>query len=307
MNKKSSIAVIGSSNTDMVIMTSRFPAPGETILGGEFFMNAGGKGANQAVAAARCGGKVSFIGKLGRDIFGDLAAANIESEGIDVSALSRDPDAASGVAQITVDRTGENSIVVAAGANLELHRSDIDQAIEQIRKADIVLMQLEVPIDTVLYAARKAHEMGKRVMLNPAPAMALPDELFNYLFMLTPNESETERLTGITVRDASSAGKAARSLQMKGVENIVITMGSEGAFVYADQLNEIVPAFEVTALDTTAAGDCFNGVLAVEIGSGAGLLESVRFANRAAAIAVTRPGAQDSLPMRDEVENSLRC
>ena len=181
MNKKSRITVIGSSNTDMVVMTSHFPAPGETILGGEFLMNAGGKGANQAVAAAKCGGEVFFIGKVGQDIFGENAVKNIQKEGIDVSGISTDPVAASGVAQIIVDKKGENSIVVAPGANLKLNRSDIDHVIELIEQADIVLMQLEIPVDTILYTAKKAHKLGKKVILNPAPATSLPDELFEYL------------------------------------------------------------------------------------------------------------------------------
>lgn len=305
MNKKSRITVIGSSNTDMVVMTSHFPAPGETILGGEFLMNAGGKGANQAVAAARCGGEVFFIGKVGKDIFGDNAVKNIKNEGIDGSGISSDPDAASGVAQIIVDKNGENSIVVAPGANLKLNRSDIDHFIGQIEQTDIVLMQLEIPVDTIFYAAKKAHGLGKKVILNPAPATLLPGELFEYLYMITPNESETELLTGIKVTDQSSAMEAAQVLKKRGVENVIITMGSKGAFVSTDKLNQIVPSFEVKAVDTTAAGDCFNGVLAVGLGNGMDIIESIRFANRAASIAVTRAGAQVSLPTRKEVENSL--
>ena len=302
MVKKPSITVIGSSNTDMVVMTSHFPAPGETILGGEFLMNAGGKGANQAVAAARSGGRVSFIGKVGSDIFGENAIENIKNEGIDVSGISTDPDAASGVAQIIVDKNGENSIVVAPGANLNLTRDDIDDAETQISRADILLMQLEIPVDTIIYAAKKAHSLGKKVILNPAPATELPDELFEYLYMITPNESETELLTGIKVTDQSSAAKAAQVLKTRGVENVIITMGSQGAFVFTDEVEQIVPAFEVQAVDTTAAGDCFNGALAVGLGRGMDMIESVRYANRAASIAVTRAGAQVSMPYREEVE-----
>ena len=305
MVKKPSITVIGSSNTDMVVMTSHFPAPGETILGGEFLMNAGGKGANQAVAAARSGGRVSFIGKVGSDIFGENAIENIKKEGIDVSGISTDPDAASGVAQIIVDKNGENSIVVAPGANLNLTRDDIDDAETQISRADILLMQLEIPVDTIIYAAKKAHSLGKKVILNPAPATELPDELFEYLYMITPNESETELLTGIKVTDQSSAAKAAQVLKTRGVENVIITMGSQGAFVFTDEVEQIVPAFEVQAVDTTAAGDCFNGALAVGLGRGMDMIESVRYANRAASIAVTRTGAQVSMPYREEVEAGL--
>jgi ribokinase len=305
MVKKSSITVIGSSNTDMVVMTSHFPAPGETILGGEFLMNAGGKGANQAVAAARSGGKVFFVGKVGTDIFGENAIENIKKEGIDVSGISIDPDAASGVAQIIVDENGENSIVVAPGANLKLTRNDIDHAESQISQADILLMQLEIPVDTIVYAAQKAHKLGKKVILNPAPATELPDELFEYLYMITPNESETELLTGIKVTDQSSAAEAAKALKTRGVGNIIITMGSKGAFVFTDELEQVVPAFDVQAVDTTAAGDCFNGALAVGLGTGKDLIEAVRYANRAASIAVTRAGAQASLPYKKEVEAGL--
>ena len=305
MKKKSNITVIGSSNTDMVVMTSHFPAPGETILGGEFLMNAGGKGANQAVAAARSGGQVSFVGKVGTDIFGENAIENIKKEGIDVSGISTDPEAASGVAQIIVDEKGENSIVVAPGANLKLSKADIDKAENQISKADILLMQLEIPVDTIVHAAKKAHSLGKKVILNPAPAQELPNELFEYLYMITPNESETELLTGIKVTDQSSAAEAAKALKTRGVENIIITMGSQGAFVFTDELEQIVPAFEVQAVDTTAAGDCFNGALAVGLGLGMNMIESVRYANRAASIAVTRAGAQVSMPYREEVETGL--
>lgn len=305
MKKTSKIAVIGSSNTDMVVRTPHFPAPGETILGGEFLMNAGGKGANQAVAAARSGGEVFFIGKVGSDIFGKNSIKNIKKEGIDVSGISTDPEAASGVAQIIVDEKGENSIVVAPGANQKLSREDIDNAEDQIRQADILLMQLEIPVDTILYAANKAHRLGKKVILNPAPATQLPDDLFTSLYMITPNENETELLTNIKVTDESSAAEAAKSLKNRGVRNVIITMGSKGAYVYTDELKQMVPAFDVQAVDTTAAGDCFNGALAVELSRGMDMIESVQYANRAASIAVTRPGAQASLPNREEVESSL--
>ncbi|TVQ07434.1 MAG: ribokinase [Balneolaceae bacterium] len=304
MAKKSKITVIGSSNTDMVVMTSHFPAPGETILGGEFLMNPGGKGANQAVAAARLGGSVTFIGKVGSDIFGDEAVENIKKEGIDVSAVTRDEKAPSGVAQILVDSKGENCIVVAPGANLNLNRTDIDNAMEKILNADILLMQLEVPIDTVVYAAKKAHRAGVKVILNPAPAAQLPDELYECLYMITPNESETELLTGVKVTDETSALEAADVFKAKGVESTIITMGSKGAYIFSDEWKGTVPAFEVNPVDTTAAGDCFNGALAVALAQSDGLSDAVVFANRAASIAVTRAGAQASLPFRAEVEEA---
>ncbi len=302
MGKKSKITVIGSSNTDMVVMTSHFPAPGETILGGEFLMNAGGKGANQAVAAARLGGDVSFIGKVGADIFGEEAINHIKKERIDVSAITRDEKTPSGVAQIIVDSKGENCIVVAPGANMKLNRADIDNALEKINLAEILLMQLEVPIDTILYAAKKAHQAGVKVILNPAPAASLPDELYHYLYMITPNESETGLLTGIKVTDEASAFKAAMIFKERGIEITIITMGSKGAYVFSDDWKGAVPAFEVKPVDTTAAGDCFNGALAVALAGGTTLKEAVTFANRAASIAVTRAGAQASLPFIEEVD-----
>jgi ribokinase len=302
MDNRSKITVIGSSNTDMVVMTSHFPAPGETILGGEFLMNAGGKGANQAVAAARLGGDVTFIGKVGADIFGIEAVNNIQKEGIDVSAVTRDDKTPSGVAQIIVDEKGENCIVVAPGANMNLNRADIDNSLEQILNADILLMQLEVPIDTVVYAAKKAHQAGVKVILNPAPAAKLPDELYEYLYMITPNESETELLTGIKVTDEASALEAAAIFKERGIEITIITMGSKGAYVFSDEWKGTVPAFYVKPVDTTAAGDCFNGALAVALGSGIALKKAVTFANRASSIAVTRAGAQASLPFIEEVK-----
>ena len=302
MGKKSKITVIGSSNTDMVVMTSHFPAPGETILGGEFLMNAGGKGANQAVAAARLGGDVTFIGKVGADIFGEEAVNHVKKERIDVSAITRDEKTPSGVAQIIVDSKGENCIVVAPGANMKLNRADIDNALEKINLAEILLMQLEVPIDTILYAAKKAHQAGVKVILNPAPAASLPDELYHYLYMITPNESETGLLTGIKVTDEASAFKAAMIFKERGIEITIITMGSKGAYVFSDDWKGAVPAFEVKPVDTTAAGDCFNGALAVALAGGTTLKEAVTFANRAASIAVTRAGAQASLPFIEEVD-----
>ncbi len=305
MNRKNNITVIGSSNTDMVVMTSHFPAPGETILGGEFFMNAGGKGANQAVAAARLGGNVSFIGKVGDDIFGEQARANIKKEGINVSALTTDADTPSGVAQIIVDEKGENSIVVAPGANLKLAPADIDRAESQLTNANIVLMQLEIPVDAIIHAAKKSKDSGAKVILNPAPAAELPDELFENLYAITPNESETELLTGIKVTDETTALTASKTFREKGVEIVVITMGAQGAFVYSDDFQGMVPGIEVQAVDTTAAGDCFNGALAVALSEGMKIEEAIRFANKAASIAVTRRGAQASMPSRAEVGAGL--
>ena len=301
MNAKR-ITVIGSSNTDMVIKTIKLPVPGETILGGNFFMNPGGKGANQAVAAARLGGKVTFVTKTGNDIFGKQSLKIFEDEGIDTRYVTTDPKNPSGVALITVDGKGENCIVVAPGSNGTLNRKDIDYAKEDIRTSGIILMQLETPIETVLYAAEIGSKSGCKVILNPAPAQKLPDALFKHLFLITPNETETEILTGVKVKNITSAQEAARILIKKGVKNVIITMGSKGAFLFNTDESKLIPTVKVSAVDTTAAGDVFNGALTVGISEGLPIPEAIVFANKAAAISVTRMGAQSSAPYRKEVK-----
>jgi ribokinase len=295
------ILVIGSSNTDMVIKTNHFPAPGETILGGRFLMNAGGKGANQAVAASRLGGVVTFIGKIGDDIFGKQAVQQLEDEGINVDFVAVDPENPSGVAMISVDRNGENLIVVAPGSNGTLSPADFDKATAELDESEFVLMQLEIPIPTVEYIAQKAAKKLKKVVLNPAPAAVLSDELLRNLYLISPNETEAEILTGIKVTDEQSALKAATILHEKGVEIVIITMGAVGAFLLADGKSEIIKAPKVDAIDTTAAGDTFNGSLLVALSEGKTIQESIAFANKAAAISVTRIGAQSSVPFRKEI------
>lgn len=295
------ILVVGSSNTDMVIKTNHFPAPGQTILGGTFLMNAGGKGANQAVAAARLGGIVTFVGKIGNDIFGKQAIQQLEDEGINVNFVAVDPENQSGVALITVDRKGENSIVVAPGSNGTLSPADFDKALAELDKSEFVLMQLEIPIPTVEYIARIAAQKQKKVVLNPAPAAGLTDELLQDLYLITPNETEAELLTGIKVTDEQSALKAASHLHKKGVEIVIITMGAAGAFLLNDGKSEIIGAPKVEAVDTTAAGDTFNGALVVALSEGKSIQESIAFANQAASISVTRIGAQSSVPFRKEI------
>lgn len=297
------ILVVGSSNTDMVIKTNHFPAPGETILGGQFLMNAGGKGANQAVAAARLGGKVTFVGKTGNDIFGRQAIQQLANEGINVEYMVTDLENPSGVALITVDHKGENSIVVAPGSNGTLNEADFDKAIVALDHAEYVLMQLEIPLSTVEHIAALAFDKQKKVILNPAPAAKLSDELLSKLYIITPNETEAELLTGIKVTDELSALKAATFLHEKGVEIIIITMGSAGAFILANGQSEIINTIKVEAVDTTAAGDTFNGALTVALSEGKTLKESILFANKAAAISVTRIGAQASVPFRNEITN----
>jgi ribokinase len=300
MNPKK-ILVIGSSNTDMVIKTNNFPAPGETILGGRFLMNAGGKGANQAVAAARLGGMVTFIGKIGDDIFGKQAVQQLEDEGINVNFVAVDHENPSGVAMITVDHKGENSIVVAPGSNGTLSSGDFNKALSELQDAEFVLMQLEIPIPTVEYIAQIAAQKQKKVILNPAPAAELSDELLQNLYIITPNETEAELLTRIKVTDEQSALKAAEALHEKGVEIVIITMGAAGAFLLINGESEIIQAPKVEAVDTTAAGDTFNGALVVGLSEGKSIQESIAFANKAAAISVTRIGAQSSVPYRKEV------
>lgn len=292
------ILVIGSSNTDMVIKTDKLPAPGETILGGIFLMNPGGKGANQAVAAARLGGKVTFITKRGNDLFGNQAVGLLMREDIDTQYVVKDTELPSGVALITVDSTGENIIVVAPGSNSNLLQDDIPTKIFETGKFEILLLQLEIPISTVEYSAVTASENGIKVILNPAPAQKLSDNLLKHTWLITPNETEAEILIGITVHNISTAENAASSLQKKGVKNVIIMMGASGAYIKSESFTGMVPGIKVKAVDTTAAGDVFNGALAVALAEGKDMEEAVAFANKAASISVTRMGAQASAPYR---------
>jgi len=300
MNQK--ILVIGSANTDMVIKTKHFPLPGETVLGGKFMMNPGGKGANQAISAARLGGQVTFITKIGNDIFGRQALQQFLKEGVDADYVISDPDNPSGVALITVDEKGENTIVVAPGANGTLHPEDVAKAEVVFKEAAIVLMQLEIPIATVQFAANLAARYGKKVILNPAPAAPLPEELYRNVTLITPNRSEAEALSGVAIKDLTTAEQAAQKLRAKGVAHVVITLGTEGAFVYDGSMAKLIPATPVVAVDTTAAGDVFNGALAVALSENLALDKAVEFANQAAAISVTRMGAQASAPFRKELQ-----
>lgn len=299
---KDKIVVIGSSNTDMVVKSERIPVPGETILGGTFMMNPGGKGANQAVAAARLGGNVTFIAKAGNDIFGRQAVEGYKKDGINTGFIFTDAENPSGVALITVDSKGENCIVVAPGANASLDRADIDIAREEIENAGIVLMQLETPMDTVCYAAEMAAAKGIKVVLNPAPAAMLPDKLLENLYMLIPNETEAEILSGVKVTDCESACRAASVISSKGVDIVVVTMGSRGALVKSGGDFYEVPSVKVKAVDTTAAGDTFCGALCVALSEGRDIADAVRFANKCASVSVTRMGAQASVPYRREID-----
>jgi ribokinase len=299
--QNTSIVVVGSSNTDMVVKAPHLPVPGETILGGTFFMNAGGKGANQAVAAARLGGNVSFIARLGDDIFGKQALQLFNEEGINISYIITDAQYPSGVALITVDEKGENCIVVASGANAALMPADLQHADRVIEEANIILMQLEIPLDTVIHVAQKAYRANKKVILNPAPACPLPDALLQHIAIITPNQKEAEMLTGIAVNDDITALEAAVALHNKGIEQVIITMGAQGALVYSDNEYRIIAPPKVVPVDTTAAGDVFKGALAVALAEGRDIFEAAGFACRAAAVSVTRLGAQASAPWRREI------
>jgi ribokinase len=299
------IVVVGSSNTDMVIKTGRIPTPGETVLGGEFYMVAGGKGANQAVAAARLGADVTFVARVGGDIFGETAIRNFEMDGIRTDFIVRDAAAASGVALIFVDESGENAISVASGANARLSPADVARAEPRIAEADVVVLQLEVPLETVQAAIDLAKQHGRRVLLNPAPAQEVPEALLRRVDVLTPNETEAEMLLG--GRDAGLGGVAAtaQALRTRGVETVIVTMGKEGVFVVGAEEEYHLPGRRVTAMDTTGAGDAFSGALACAWAGGLALRAALDFAIAASALSVTRMGAQSSLPTRDEVERFL--
>ena len=295
------IVVVGSSNTDMVVRVPHLPAAGETVLGGTFVMAAGGKGANQAVAAARLEAGVTLVARVGQDLFGEAALTGLRREGIDTRFITVDPEAASGIALIYVDASGENSIAVAPGANARLSPDDILHARQTIETADALLLQLEVPLETVLAAAETAHRAGVRVILNPAPSSPLPARLLPCLDVLTPNESEAAFLSG----EAGAGERQAQRLIEQGAGTVIVTLGAQGALVATSDDAQQVPSFAVKALDTTAAGDAFNGGLAVGLADGMPLAEAARFANACGALAAMRLGAQPSLPTASEVRAFL--
>lgn len=306
--KRPKIVVVGSSNTDMVVKSRRIPAPGETVTGGTFVLAPGGKGANQAVAAARIGAEVTFVARLGADGFGDQAIAGYERDGILTDLIVRDPSNHTGVALILVDDKGENSISVASGANHALSPADIDHAAGRIREANVLVLQLETPIETVTRAAEIAAAAGVIVILDPAPApdASLPGTLLRHVSCIKPNETEAERLTGLPVRDEPSARAAAAKLLTMGPRYAIITLGAKGALVADSNGMTLVPTTQIDAIDSTAAGDAFTGALACGLGSGLPMPEAVRLASLAGALSATRMGAQPSLPTRAELESFCR-
>ncbi len=295
------VVVVGSSNTDMVVRLPVLPSPGQTVLGGDFYQAAGGKGANQAVAAARLGAEVRLVARVGDDDLGREAIRRFRAEGILTDTVVVDPDAPSGVALIMVDARGENMIAVASGANSRLSPADVD-AVAGHLSGSVLLVQLEVPPATVEHAVSLARRAGAKVILNPAPALSLPDSLLRQVSILTPNEGELAVLAGRPVQDPDTARKAAAGLLERGVETVIVTLGSQGALVVDAAGSRLEPGRRVEAVDTTAAGDAFNGALAWALADGLPLDEAVRLANRAASISVTRPGAQPSLATRQELE-----
>jgi len=303
---KPSICIVGSSNIDLVVKSKRLPLRGETILGGEFLMVPGGKGANQAVAAAKLGAEVFFIAKLGNDIFGTQSFTNFKKEGVNTRFVTRTDKASSGVASIAVDEGGNNTIVVAPGANHLLTPQDVKKARSQIASCGAVVAQLEIPLKTVEFTARLANKFGIPFILDPAPARKLSNELLAKTDIIKPNETEAQILTGIEVANIHTAAKAAKKLLSRGVKTVIITMGSKGCFLMNNQISEFFPARKVKAVDSTAAGDAFVGGLAFCIAQGKSITEAIKFAGSVAALSVTKMGAQSSMPDMKEVEKFIK-
>ena len=292
------LVVIGSSNMDLVVSTEHFPLPGQTVMGNKFMTNFGGKGANQAVAASLLGGDVTFICKVGNDNYGREMIEKFQKDGIDTQYVTATDQAATGIAVITVDANGENTIVVASGANGLLASEDIRNAEPAISQADVLLMQLETPIEPLCTAAQMAHEKGKYVILNPAPApkAPLPSDMLRHIDLIIPNETEATSITGVEISDLQSAERAMKALKELGAKDVMITLGEKGVLAYEDVKVKLFPACKVQAIDTTAAGDTFCGALSVAICQGREMKEAIAFANKAAAYTVQHEGAQCAMP-----------
>lgn len=302
------ILVVGSSNTDLILKVPDIPRPGETVLGTEFLTAPGGKGANQAVTAARTGGKVSFIAAVGDDDYGKNSVEGYRLDGIDTGHIKVCRNVPSGIALINVSSRGENAITVASGANHKLEPEDLRAAEEAFRQADILLVQLEIPYKTVYEAIKIASVHDTLIILNPAPAGDLPEEILQDTDILTPNETEAEKLTGILAASDKEAAEACSRLHGRGVKKIILTMGAKGAYLSDPDsgIRQMVPGFSMEAVDTTAAGDVFNGALAVALNEGTGLPAAVRFAHAAAALSIGKIGAQPSIPARSEIDRFLK-
>lgn len=306
MKSTAKLVVLGSINADHILNLNHFPTPGETVTGQDYQVALGGKGANQAVAAGRSGADIAFIACVGDDDTGNKVCQQLASDQIDISAISTVPDATTGVALIFVNRAGENVIGIHAGANAALTPTLVDEQTQKISEASALLMQLESPLESVLAAAKVAHKHQTKVILNPAPACELSDELLSLLYMITPNETEAEKLTGVRVETDKDAAKAAKILHDKGIDVVIITLGSRGVWLSGKGVGQRVPGFRVKAIDTIAAGDTFNGALMTALLEDKPMDEAVRFAHAAAAIAVTRKGAQPSVPWRHEIDDFLQ-
>jgi len=300
------ITVAGSIHMDFYINLPRLPVPGETVLGKGFTMLPGGKGANQAVGCARLGAYTYMVSRVGKDFMGEELLKNLRENGVDTRYIRVDEETHTGVAFILLDESsGENMIAVAPGTDYRVSVEDVDNSMKAIEESDVLLLQLEIPVETVYYAAKKAWEKGVKVVLNPAPARELPSDIYRYLYALTPNRVEASLLSGVEVKTIDDAVKAGRELVSRGVEYVVITLGREGSLIVSRDMAKHVPAFKVKAVDTTGAGDAFNAALAVAIAEARDMVEACRIANAAAAIQITRLGAQSGLPSREELEEFL--
>lgn len=306
-NVQPNVVVVGSFMMDLIVRTERIPKEGETVIGKEFQRAPGGKGANQAVAAARLGARVTMVGRVGDDLFGQDQIRSLQAAGIETRYITIDPEAPSGVGSVTVDMsTGNNRIIIVPGANMRCTPEDVDRAAAALEQADVILLQCEIPQEVNLHVLRRAKQLGKPVIFNPAPARPLDQETLELVTVLTPNETEAEALTGIEIRTVQDAERAAQRLREQGVQTVIITLGEKGSLLYDDAGPKLSPAWPVDVVDPTAAGDAFNGAFAVAYAKGMPVDEALRFANAAGALTVTGIGAQPSIPTLERLEAFMR-